>query len=523
MKFNRIEHQDEFPGDAIIFYVDLADLPQYHQEQAKMIAGEDYCDSAFGMCIGYDIKKNEFYISEDIDTSYPTPDHKCNIFYIDYNGDKHWMQADIPVELISQIFEACKKSINLHTFEPIRFIDSEYREIFRIPDGGSIRITYPPGDGREPVIRACKYIDEYHFNLSGNSEGKPSYGTTYHICEFAEAMERIGAKYEPLEQLLDAELHPFTDGEERFFNRNTDAGNTCIGLISAEFGRQGDRFQHNWTGIDESRNTSQFQKEIHRVIYALRQDLLKDNGAMEAYCKDYPAARLPGYAELEFYGFRLDTEVRQYFIRCMLGEDSRVAIFAYDKPEPTLSLDQHSEAAVEVIVAAEITPGRVEDHKMFFRNTEDNNHCIGYMRGDFGRGGNEFWHSWFEQDSTRKTLEFQSEFQDIVDKLRRDVLKDLKTSRSFCASHPDARLPDRDGVYYGFKLETESRSYFVRATTMSQDYFYIFAYDKPAPVIERDHVKEKPSVVQQLRDAKAVQKPPRQRKTPAKGKNGAEL
>ncbi len=77
------------------------------------------------------------------------------------------------------------------TTRMIQFIDSEYRELFRIPDGGSIRITYPPGDGREPVVRACKHIDDYHFNLSGNSGGKPSYGTTYHICEFAEAMERI--------------------------------------------------------------------------------------------------------------------------------------------------------------------------------------------------------------------------------------------------------------------------------------------------------------------------------------------
>ena len=39
----------------------------------------------------------------------------------------------------------------------IRFIDSDYKELFQIPDGESIRITYPPGDGREPEERSCKF------------------------------------------------------------------------------------------------------------------------------------------------------------------------------------------------------------------------------------------------------------------------------------------------------------------------------------------------------------------------------
>jgi hypothetical protein len=67
----------------------------------------------------------------------------------------------------------------------VQFIDSDYRELFRIPDGGSIRITYPPDDGREPKTRACKYIDPYHIRVGSED---------YHICEFAEAMERLGAK-----------------------------------------------------------------------------------------------------------------------------------------------------------------------------------------------------------------------------------------------------------------------------------------------------------------------------------------
>jgi hypothetical protein len=93
----------------------------------------------------------------------------------------------------------------------IRFIDSDYRELFKIPDGGSIKITYPPEDGREPVTRACKYLDEMHFQTLGRG------GDAYHAAQFAEIMERIGAKYEPEVQLRDIVLTPFTPGDEKFY------------------------------------------------------------------------------------------------------------------------------------------------------------------------------------------------------------------------------------------------------------------------------------------------------------------
>lgn len=74
--------------------------------------------------------------------------------------------------------------------EDIRFIDSRYKELFRIPDGGSIVITYPDGQKCE---RPCRYIDESHVEV----------GTSlYHICEFAERMERIGCTYAPNEVYL---------------------------------------------------------------------------------------------------------------------------------------------------------------------------------------------------------------------------------------------------------------------------------------------------------------------------------
>ena len=68
----------------------------------------------------------------------------------------------------------------------IRFVNSHYKELFRIPDGEKIRISYPDGESAE---RTCRYVDDYHFE-AGSS--------IYHVAEFAEIMEANGNKVVPL-------------------------------------------------------------------------------------------------------------------------------------------------------------------------------------------------------------------------------------------------------------------------------------------------------------------------------------
>ena len=67
----------------------------------------------------------------------------------------------------------------------IRFIDPQYKEMFRIPDGGKVIVTTSWGEKRE---YPCRFIDEYHTEVGSN---------LYHICEFAERMQKNGATYEP--------------------------------------------------------------------------------------------------------------------------------------------------------------------------------------------------------------------------------------------------------------------------------------------------------------------------------------
>lgn len=76
----------------------------------------------------------------------------------------------------------------------IRFIDPHYKELFRIPDGDKIRITYPDGERHD---YSCRYIDDYHMEM-----GNPHWDSLYHICQFAELMARNGSSVIPLRSSL---------------------------------------------------------------------------------------------------------------------------------------------------------------------------------------------------------------------------------------------------------------------------------------------------------------------------------
>jgi hypothetical protein len=73
----------------------------------------------------------------------------------------------------------------------IRFIDSHYNTLCKIPDGGVIKLDFPDEDGipqRESITMKCAYIDDYHLRVGYN---------VFHICEFAERMEALHATYAP--------------------------------------------------------------------------------------------------------------------------------------------------------------------------------------------------------------------------------------------------------------------------------------------------------------------------------------
>ena len=83
----------------------------------------------------------------------------------------------------------------------MRFIDPMYNELFRVPDGGVVQMTYPDGHQCSEVV---EYLDDYHMKIGSSVQ---------HICEFAERMARSRAIVEP---------EPLTQQEQRAWNLEYD-------------------------------------------------------------------------------------------------------------------------------------------------------------------------------------------------------------------------------------------------------------------------------------------------------------
>lgn len=194
----------------------------------------------------------------------------------------------------------------------IRFIDSNYRDLFRIPDGGKIKITLSDG---EELIRQCKYIDDYHFSTA--KVGHRYYGDIYHICQFAEICERNGNSYEPvieneycLENLSDEEINICTD---RSALRNSAA------TISGSYGRTRDRYFSR----REDYNTL-FTKEFHAELcevmnyFRTKSDtpILKSGADMINVCNGNIGFKADnGYTTAHYY--KIQTDKNTYFLSCM--------------------------------------------------------------------------------------------------------------------------------------------------------------------------------------------------------------
>lgn len=117
-------------------------------------------------------------------------------------------------EYLEHHFDQCARGI--------RFINSSYDELFRIPDGDRIRISRADGSQDD---KTCRYIDQYHLEVGRN---------LYHICEFAELMEQNGSTVIPLRSSLPeqcygtlastGELIIIRKGESGYYRTDIDAG-----------------------------------------------------------------------------------------------------------------------------------------------------------------------------------------------------------------------------------------------------------------------------------------------------------
>ena len=107
--------------------------------------------------------------------------------------------------------------------------------------------------------------------------------------------------------------------------------------------------------------------------------------------------------------------------------------------------------------------------------------CIGYLRGDFGTTGKEFYSSWFDNMAYLKTPEFQAELDQVINALREDsqyggMLADRHSLSSACHQ---STTPEFGRDEFGFRLNTQDYAYLLRLNPNRGEYnFYIYCYKR---------------------------------------------
>ena len=100
MKIKVMEHCDEFDS-AVVCWLDVEDVQDNFKQLAKQIDGENYLEDCFGICVGRD--EDGWYVCQDAPG--------CELFYIDNDGEKHWMSYMLTEDENSEAIKFCKEYI----------------------------------------------------------------------------------------------------------------------------------------------------------------------------------------------------------------------------------------------------------------------------------------------------------------------------------------------------------------------------------------------------------------------------
>lgn len=107
--------------------------------------------------------------------------------------------------------------------------------------------------------------------------------------------------------------------------------------------------------------------------------------------------------------------------------------------------------------------------------------CIGYLRGDFGRDGDEFFTTWTDQYERLKTDEFKTELDDVINALRSKeygLLQNRSAMRRYAAQNTGSAFKGNYCTEYCFRVDTEKHAYLLRCNPTRGDYnFYCYCYE----------------------------------------------
>jgi len=129
-----------------------------------------------------------------------------------------------------------------------------------------------------------------------------------------------------------------------------------------------------------------------------------------------------------------------------------------------------------------LRPALPEEAGLFFALPKERDATlgtVGHIRIDFGRGGNEFWHTWWPRGKEELNRpEFKAELAEVVNELRKTgPLKDLSAMMRYCGNH-GGQIKGGWRQNYGYVLETEHYRYCLRCNPYQNDYHaYLTAFD----------------------------------------------
>gem|GEM_PF-4534541 len=106
--------------------------------------------------------------------------------------------------------------------------------------------------------------------------------------------------------------------------------------------------------------------------------------------------------------------------------------------------------------------------------------CAGHFRIDFGSSGTDFWMTCFPHIGELCTKAFSDEVDQLIERLRKDILKDHHALTEYCRTHPEARLGEghREDTF-GFKTDTADHSHYIRCILTQGDYSaYCYSYQR---------------------------------------------
>ena len=117
-----------------------------------------------------------------------------------------------------------------------------------------------------------------------------------------------------------------------------------------------------------------------------------------------------------------------------------------------------------------LRPARPDEAGLFYAQPPGEDErlgTVGHLQMDFGRGGKEFWRIWWPSDVKEGNYPaFQTELKEVVETLRKNVLKDRFAMERFRRRH-DGKISGGGTQGYGYIVETEHYRYCLRCCPSS--------------------------------------------------------